>query len=417
MGVETPAPEVAPDVESTTKEPVHGSFATAVPAERPRPRRYRRGAVLGAGPLVLAAAVVTVVLATGGGNGGAGDSTPDGVAGTHALKTADLALTVPAAWAERDVPDISGLHTEKAVAAAPGRSSYVAAGLVAGNADPTLLPPKLLAAVERRPKPEKLTFAGLQAYRYDGLAPRGAQERLRVFAVLTNAGVAIVVCGTGPTATAAAAAGCDGVARTLKLASAKGLPIGPTKEFAAILKKTFATLAARVRTLNLRLDEARAVTTQVATLLGIAHAYGSAAASLGGTGDGDASRRRPASAPGPLNPVDAGVNAKLLTVYENIADAYRQYERAVRGQGVSKAQAKRGVLRARAKVGDAMTLVRRARYSATPRVTPGAEIKPPPPPVVPPAPPPPPPVPSPQPQVAPPPPPPSGGQEESGGGG
>jgi len=335
------------------------------PPARPTPPEpvRRRGALLGAAAVVavvLLAVVAGVALLDRGGGGG---DPPAKTAGAHALRTADLELTLPASWKKRAVPDLPGLHPGDAVAATPGRGSYVAAELVGGNADPSLLAPKLLTAVERPPKPERTTLAGTAAYRYDNLAPHGLRERLRVYALLTNAGVATVACATGPGAAATAAAACDAIARTLKLTSAKALPIEPTAGYAATLKKAFASLDAHVRAANRRLGSARSLTSQAAALGQIGDAYAAATASLRRARDVEAS-----------NPVDARLNAALQTAFGQTATAYRQYERALPPGGAARSRAAQAALRMRAKAHAAVGSIRKAGYSAAARVIPRVKI-------------------------------------------
>jgi tRNA A-37 threonylcarbamoyl transferase component Bud32 len=391
-GVQTPAAEAEPTTLEPAVERATGAFGDE------HPRRRRRAALLGAGAAVLALVVVAGVVLAGGGGGGPGDARTT-KAGSRSLQSSELTLALPAAWKQRAVPAVPGLHPDEAVAAAPGPGSYVAAELVAGTADPSLLPVKLLAALKGRPRPQTIRLGGTRAYRYDALAPRGAQDALRVYAVLTTAGVATVACATGPGAAATAAAQCDQIARTLHLMGAKALPIGPTTAYAAILKRTFTSLAAGVKTANARLDEARTVKAQATALGRIAQAYSAATLSLR-----RAASRRPHG--DRLNPVDAGLNAVLAAAFAQIAAAFRRYERALPHGGAAKGRAKRAVPRALAALDDAVARLRRARYSAAPRATPRTNVKPlvTPRPVPPPPPPPPPPV-GPAPPVVPPPPP------------
>ena len=353
------------EAEDARCEPSPAPTPRSAEPARPAEARFkrRRAALLASGATVLVVAGAgIVVLAGAGGDGGSGDGSATRPVGAHVLRTANLELTLPASWTKRQVPGIPGLDPGDAVAAAPGRGSYVAAGLIAGRADPSLLAPKLLAALEQRPKPEATTLAGTAAYRYDRLAPRGRQERLRVYAVLTDAGVATVVCGTGAGAAGTAAAECDAIARTLKLRSAKALPIEPSEGYAATLAKTFATLDARVTVANGRLDEAHTVTAQAAALGRLADAYAAAAAAMTRT---DAA----------LNPVDTGLNAKLRSAGLELAAAYHGFERLVkRSDAAADARAEHAVRRARVTVAAAVGSLRSAGYSAAPRATPRAHV-------------------------------------------
>jgi serine/threonine protein kinase len=336
-----------PDVEARTVMPY-------VVPERPQPpsrstpspqiRRRRIVALAGAAAAVVTVAVVAVLLA---GGSGSSDETP---AGTSVLDNADLALAVPTSWSERPVPKIPGLHRQRAVAAAPASYPYVVAELVRGQADPTLLPPRLLAALQaRRPKPVTITLAEQKAYRYDTLQRRGSNERMRIYALLTTGGVATVACVTPAAATATAARDCDRIAGTLKLTSAQALPVGPSKDYAATLKKTFTTLDGRLKTVKSRLAKARTVTAQAAALRLSGVAYEGAVASLRAD---------------PLNAVDAGLNAELTSLLDSATSVYRRLELAVRrDNAAARARAQLALKRLRAKIDDANATLAKVGYA------------------------------------------------------
>ena len=143
-----------------------------------------------------------------------------------------------------------------------------------GTADPSLLPAGLLKKLGKAPgKPETTTLAGVDAYRYDTLKPRGGGDPLRVYAVLTTGGVATVAC-------AAEAAACDGIAKTLELRSVDALAVGPTKDYGNALDKTFRTLDKQVAGLARRQRTADTVKEQVAVVQGFAKAYRTAGAAI-----------------------------------------------------------------------------------------------------------------------------------------
>jgi serine/threonine protein kinase len=293
----------------------------------------------GAGAVVAAVVVVAVVLAGGGGSSG---ETPPG---TVARTNADLGLSVPTSWSQRAVPTIPGLQTRKAVTAARGSDSYVAAELVRGQADPSLLPAKLLAAQKGRPKPETMTLAGQPAYRYDALRGAG-QQPLRVYALLTTEGVATVACG-------AAARDCDAIARTLKLTSAQALPAGPSTSYGATLKKTFTTLDGRIKTAKAKLAKAGTVAAQGVALQPLASAY-ETAGTLGGGG---------------LNVVDARLNAKLESLFKDVAVAYGRLDTAAQSNdAAAAAAAQRTLRRLRARTNAAGAALARAGYETPPRL-------------------------------------------------
>jgi serine/threonine protein kinase len=390
------------------------AIPTPARAPAPRPtaeqiRRRRRTALAGGGAAAAAVAVVAVVVAAGGG----GKATPAANgAGTYTLKNADVALTVPTSWPRRDPPAVPGLKPASAVAAAPKGAAYVTAALVPGTADPTLLPTALLAALhgKKPPKKQKTSLGDLQAYRYDGLRPRGTKVPLRVYSVLTNAGVATIACATPATAGAGATAACDRIAQTLKILSADGLAPGPSQNYDALLAGTFKALERRIRAVNITVDTATTVPAKAAALRQVARVYVTAIGRLRS---------------GEFNPVDERLNARLVGVLTSVSGGYRQLARAVRLNDLeAKARAERSLGTGLARLGRTTTALRAVGYThvtapsprtriATPQrntspAPPPASVTPPP--VAPPAPP----AVTPQP---PPPPPPSGGGGGGGGGG
>jgi serine/threonine protein kinase len=415
-----PAPErIGPqaDIDARTVMPDVAPQPLAPPSQAPTSpavRRRRQAALIGVGAAVLATAAGVAVLVGGGGSGSTTSKTP---AGSFDLGNGDLALTLPTSWSRRAVPAIPGLHRRKAVGAARAGSAYLAAELVRGAADPSLLPPRLRATQRRgRPKPETITLAGQPAYRYDALGRRGARGSLRVYALLTTEGVATVACGTS---VPAAARECDRIAGTLKLASAEALPAGPSKDYSATLKKTFAALGTRVETAKATLGKAATVTAQAAALRQLAAGYTTAAAALRGDR---------------LNPVDAALNEKLMSLLQATAANYGRLGRAVGNSDVAaQAQSEQALRRLHAKVDAARAALARAGYTdkppriavttvspppgrpASPPPVSGSSVTPPPASRPPAAPPPPPVVPTPHKPSPPPPPPPppasSGGSD------
>lgn len=260
----------------------------AQPPQRPTSatiHRRRRGALLGAGAALFAVAGIGVVLAGGDGSGSSSDATRAEPGRTLVLQNDDIALAVPTSWSKRSVSAITGLDPQQAVAAGTkSGGAYVAAELVSGRADPTLLPPKLLAVLKgRRPKAVAMTLTGVRAYRYERLRPGGSARLLRAYGVLTTRGVATVVCAIPADAAATIARDCDKIAQTLKLRSARGLQVGPSARYREILNKTFASLDAAIEAARLRRANApRTVTSQAAAQRQFARAFEAAVASLEG---------------------------------------------------------------------------------------------------------------------------------------
>jgi hypothetical protein len=316
--------------------------------------RRRRAALIGAVAGVLVIAVVGIVVAGGGG------SSDDPTGPTSALRNDDLTLNVPTSWRKRAAPDIPGLHARNAVAAAaPGGASVVVAEHLPGRADPTLLPQRLRAALRRGPgTPETFAAAGTQGYRYDALRARGVQGPLRVYALLTSAGVATVVCGSSATAGSAVAAECDKIARTLSLTSAEARPVGLSEDYSGLLAKTVATLNSGVHTVNTSLADAGTPTARARAMRRASGLYRTAAASLGEAGTG-------------LNPLDLGVNPKLVAAFRQFASAYARVARATRSNTLPALRRARGaVTRTRPKLAPATAALRRLGYTAALPATP-----------------------------------------------
>jgi hypothetical protein len=327
------------------------------PAPQPAPSGAIQGrqiALIGGGTAVVAVAIGAVVLLGGGGSGGSAEKTPPG---TRLVDNADLALRVPTSWSRRAVTTIPGLNRRTAVTAAGAGDTFVAAELVPGNADPTLLPRRLLAAQKGRPKPETITIAGQRAYRYDALRGRGSATNLRVYTVLTTGGVATIACGAS-----AAARDCDQIAGTLKLTSAQALAAGPSTSYAATLKKTFTTLDARTKAAKTSLDKAGTVPAQAVALRQLASAYETA----GTLGSGSN-----------LNVLDSGLNARLASLFKSVASAYGRLELAVQGNDTAgRARAQQALKRLQARRGKASAALASTGYTERPPRIPVTTVSP-----------------------------------------
>ena len=281
------APTVMPDSVPERPAPPPSSPSSSSPSVL----RRRRVALAGAG--VVTIAVVGALLA----GGGSGD---DAASGGLKLSNADLELSVPSSWRKRAAPAIPGLPAGEAIAAAEPGGAFVVAEHLAGRAHPTLLPPKLLAAVRGSSRqPEEVTVAGTQGYRYDRLRARGVDGRLRVYTALTSGGVATVVCG-GDT-TPAVASACDDIARSLSVTSAEATPVGLGKDYSALLAKTIGTLNSAVNEVNASVADAGTPRARAAAMRDAGRLYRRAAAALGKASD--------------LNPLDLSVNPRLVAVF------------------------------------------------------------------------------------------------------
>jgi hypothetical protein len=375
----------------------------------------RRMVLIGAVAGVLAIVAVVAVLLLGGGSGGSAGRTQPTIAGGHPVSNGDVALTLPASWQETArIPRVPGLDPRTSVKAASPAGGYVAAQLVSGSADPSLLPRGLRAASRAgKPAAEDITLVDVPAYRYDALRPAGAKEALRVYAVQTDRGVATVACGSSKAAPDAISAACDRIAHTLTLKSAHAVAPGSSASYKKVLADTFARLDANIETLNIQVKTAATARDKLQAIRRFAAVYTAATRAIGGT----IGRRRPTARQrelvAGLNPVDRGLNAKLARLFATYATGYTRLARAIlRNDPHAKRQAEGSLARATHQKGIARAALASLGIAALPRDSarniqlppppPPSRYRPPPPPVQ--AGPPPPPLPI-QPPPGPPPPP------------
>jgi serine/threonine protein kinase len=343
------APTVMPE---SVPEPPQSPPAS--PRLSPEVLRRRRIALAGIGAGVATIAAVGAVLATTGGPSNDSGATPQDLA----LHGDGFTLSVPTSWREQASPGVPGLRGRGIVSAAGPDRTYVVAEHRPGRADPTLLPAGLRAALRGpRPKPETVTVAGTQAYRYGPLHARGVKGGLEVYAVLTSEGVATVACGSSAAAGPAASA-CEGIAQTLRLTSAEARTVGLSTDYAAILAKTVVTLNSGVTAVNTSVAGAATAAAQAAAMRPATRLYRSAAASLGKTR-------------ADLNPVDRGLNARLAAAFRRFASAYAHGARAAaRSDAAALRRARQAVTHTRATLVAVTSALRRLGYTAALPATP-----------------------------------------------
>ena len=346
------------------------------PSAPPSPEilRRRRAALAGVGVVVVTATIGGFVLLGGGGSGEPPQAASARTASSLILDNDDLSLTLPSSWTKRTVfDDIPGLEPGNAVSAVNSvPANVLAAALVRGVADQSLLAPGLRSAVRgKRPRPVEVKLAGLEAYRYDGLRVSGTNERLRVFAVLTTDGVATIVCRAP--ASAAAATGCDEVARTLKLKSVRGLPPGPSEDFQSIIETTFATLNKRLKAIKTTSSTA---TGQAAEARQLGRAYRAAAAAIERAAERDEKARRADDTFVGLTPVDVGLGKRVELLFEKVAVVCQRLARAVRsGDEADVKSALRALAKARGTVKSTTSSLSDYGVTARLRSTPTPQVK------------------------------------------
>ena len=220
-----------------------------------------------------------------------------------------VGLTAPGDWQRQAAPPrIPGFKVRDPVALAPPGGS--GAGLVAGRVQATA-PVLLPAAFQRRladpPQNDDTVALGqVQAYRYAGLAPRGFDGRMNVYAVPTSEGVATVAC-YAPLDAQEFLAQCERVASTLRLTGARPIPLGPDRRYAARLDQAIGRLNAARAAGGRRLQGARTPAGQARTAAGLSAAYRRAALSLAGA---------------PLNTTEDAANLRIVAALRTTQAAY-----------------------------------------------------------------------------------------------
>ena len=218
------------------------------------PARWRSRAVIAGVVALLVAGALAAALIVGGGDPPAGDAV---VAPPVPLRAGALRVELPPGWSALSLPvQLPGLRLTDGAAAAPGGRDSRGVALVgfaprdAHNA--TLLPNKLLDALDAAPERTVVRLGALPAYRYEGLRPNGLDRSLTVYAAPTSAGVATVAC-----LEPIPAADCRRIAESLTVSGARGFAVGLDKRLAAAADRGLARLASDLRRDGGALREAR----------------------------------------------------------------------------------------------------------------------------------------------------------------
>ena len=260
--------------EPSRPSPTTGGSA---PAQSPRARLTRRGR--------LALGVVAAAVAACGflvGSSGGEEQTPE--QSLRPVSTPTLSLSVPATWTRRTpAPSIEGLKLNHPVGYGPAarQPAVLLAGLAPEGAGPTLLPRAFrerLAAAPSRDDRVALS-ATLQAQRYAGLLPRGAESRLTLLVAPTTAGVLTIACREGGAGEGFLAA-CQRAAKSTHLRGATALGLGPDRSYSSRLTSTLERLEGRRSTAMARLRGAKTPDGQARRARDVVAAYSSAARSL-----------------------------------------------------------------------------------------------------------------------------------------
>jgi hypothetical protein len=235
------------------------------------------------------------------GGSGSGSESEGGGELTSSASAGSLGLSFPGDWKRvTEEPKVPGMRFSQPIVLAP--SSLPGARLIAGKvggAGPTLLPRGFLSRLPRAPSREDTVKLGrLPAYRYSGLAPKGATERITVYAAPTTEGVVAVACVAAPRAVTEFGPACERVAATLELSAGKPLALGPREDYAREARSALG-----------RLDEAAASSAGRLRNAGTPAAQASAAADLGDAYR-DAAR---ALAGAPVGPFERDANSRRVS--------------------------------------------------------------------------------------------------------
>ena len=348
--------------------------------EPPRAQRTRRRGGLLKVALAAFAALVALAAAFGGGHGGGGGGAAGtGAGGSHApgaggsnlaavaapastVTGRQLTVQVPKGWSRvhGHAPDVR-LPLSGAVPVALRGSSagpVVEFGVMKGSraANTALLPAAFLSSIGQPagtlpPRTAvRLPTQALQAWRYRTLQPAGTDRALTIYAVPTTGGVATLVCATAPAKASAFAAQCEAIAGTLRLASGRPYPVGPSTAYASALNAAIGDLQTATGAQQTSLDAAQTLPAQAAAERALASGYQTAAAQLTTL---------------QLSPADQGANHQLVTALRRAGAAYQRAARAATAGDAGRYRtASAAIPTAKAQVNAALAGVRAAGYQA-----------------------------------------------------
>ena len=322
--------------------------AGAVPAEAAPAARE------GDGRFLLVAAVVIALLAIAGylAGGSGSDDDEGGADFANSASAGSIGLSFPSGWARlSEQPATPGMTMGDPIVLAAGSppDGRLEAGMVRASG-PALLPDAFLRRLpDRPPEGDAVALGDLQAYRYDGLDPRGLDRPVTVYTVPTSEGVATVTCSAGGADATALLGECEGVATTLELAGAEAFPLGPNEDYARALTDTFDQLDSERRDGEAALRRA-----------GTQNAQGEAATRLGRTyADAAGSLARVET-----SPADARANDRIVLALRGTAAAYERVATAARaGDSGAYADATDAVERGGRRLGRALRSLERLGYS------------------------------------------------------
>jgi Protein kinase domain len=284
----------------------------AAPAAPARAAAVRRGP-----PFALVAVGVAVALAVVGFVAGGSGSEEKGVDFGSSASAGSLGLSFPASW-ERlsEEPGVPGVDMSDPIVLAPGsgRQGQLAAGLVAA-AGPSLLPATFTKRLPDQPPPgDPVSLGKIEAYRYEGLRPKGLDGRVTLYTAPTSGGVATIACTARGQATDLLEE-CEAVATTLELSGVKAFALGPNEAYARSLGGALGKLGSARKSGEAALRSATTQDGQGAAAGRLADAYAAAAQTL---------------ARAEVSPADQVANGRIVAALRGVGGAYRRAASAAR---------------------------------------------------------------------------------------
>lgn len=199
-------------------------------------------------------AVVLFVLGLGAGALASGSARHKG----HRIRAGSLEIAVPRGWVRENgvVARFPRLQLADPLTLVPasGRGKEAAIVGMSLTRGKTLLP-FYLRPYASNPPVTALSLGSLQALRYDGMGPKSKTEPWTVIVSPTSIGVATIACRPGPRQDDSRSI-CERLAASLKLLDGSAYPVGPSAQFAALLRQQFRDLSHGIRRLKQQLQEA-----------------------------------------------------------------------------------------------------------------------------------------------------------------
>ena len=263
------------------------------------------GGLLAVGAAVLVVAAVVGYLAGSSGSSGS-ESEPDFA---NSASAGAIGLSFPADWERAsESPDIPGLRLSDAMTLGPtGESANTLTAGTAARVGPTLLPRGLERRLSGDPEGEPVRIGELEAYRYEGLRPRGSSGALTLYVVPTSGGVATAACRAESAAATDFLARCEEVAATLELSGVEPLALGPSEDYARTLNGALRKLDGARRSQGAKLRNADTPPDQAEAAEALSRAYGAAARTL---------------ADAPAGPAERGTNVAIVSSTRRLRQEY-----------------------------------------------------------------------------------------------